>query len=430
MAKKATIHRHQTEYRRGLFHIYEKHRSGGKRMRKVLVLRGAPGAGKTTWIKGKKLVPYTLSFDNIRMLYQSPIQTIYGRESTCQKANVQAYDTLFSILEERMKNGEFTVIDCVNSKKSQIQKYQELAQKYRYELYVIDFTTVPIDVAKSRNIRRSARKRVPDSVVENTYNEFKKDALSDKIKVIKPDEIDSIYEKPVDLSKYKKIHHIGDIHGCDDVLKRALNDNGNLREDEFYIFLGDYTDKGPHSDRILEFLLSIKNKHNVILCEGNHEHWIWNWSNGIEDYSEEFMTNTLPQLNDINKKDIRKLYRQLKECFIYTYKEKNVLNTHGGLATIPEHIDYISGHQMIHGVGLHIDLPCISKTFADSMPPNWYEVFGHRNPGGLTMNSGNRVYFLENGIDVGGTLRWLTLDGGGFHEKEYDNVSLIKKETA
>ena len=85
---------------------------------------------------------------------------------------------------------------------------------------------------------------------------------------------------------------------------------------------------------------------------------------------------------------------------------------------------------MIHGVGLHIDLPCISKTFADSMPPNWYEVFGHRNPGGLTMNSGNRVYFLENGIDVGGTLRWLTLDGCGFHEKEYDNVSLIKKETA
>lgn len=391
-------------------------------MRKLLILRGAPGSGKTTWIKDKKLVPYTLSFDNICMLYQSPIQTIYGRESTGQKSNATAYDTLFMILEKRMKNGEFTVIDCVNSKRSQIFKFQDLALKYRYKMYVVDFTSVPISVAKSRNVYRTARKRVPDSIVENAYNEFHEEPLPKHITIIKPEGLDIIYEKPEDLSGYKKIHHIGDIHGCDEVLERAMLDNGNLNKDEFYIFLGDYTDKGPKSDKVLKFLLSIRNKPNAVFCEGNHEQWVWNWSNGIENYSVEFIKNTLHQIDSMNKKDIRKLYRKLKECYLYTYRGKTVVNTHGGIATVPEHIDYISGHQMIHGVGFYIDLPRISKTFAYTMPSNWYEVFGHRNPGNLPMNSGNRAYFLENGVDVGGTLRWLTLDKDGFHEKEYENV--------
>ena len=393
-------------------------------MRKLLVLRGAPGAGKTTWIKDKKLVPYTLSFDNIRMLYQSPIQTIYGKESIGQRSNTQAYETLFKILEERMKNGDFTVIDCVNSKREHISTYQELAIKYRYKMYIIDFTTVPVAIAKTRNIHRTSRKRVPDSVVDNAYLEFKAEKLPEKIVTIRPDDLDKIYEKSVDLSNYKKIHHIGDIHGCYNVLKKALADNGNLREDEFYIFLGDYTDKGPRNDEVMEFLLSIKDSPNVVLCEGNHERWIWNWSNGTEDYSDEFEKFTLPQIKGFNKKKVRKLYQTLRECYLYQYHEKMVLNTHGGLATIPEHLDYISGYQMIHGVGLYIDLPCIARTFADTTQDNCYEVFGHRNPGRLPMNSEKRVFFLENSVDSGGSLRWLILDDKGFHEKEYSNTEV------
>ena len=44
---------------------------GEYQMRILLILRGAPGCGKTTYIKDHRLIPYTLSFDNIRMLFKA-----------------------------------------------------------------------------------------------------------------------------------------------------------------------------------------------------------------------------------------------------------------------------------------------------------------------------------------------------------------------
>ena len=40
-------------------------------MRTLLLMRGAPGAGKSTWIKNHNLEEYTLSPDNIRILCSS-----------------------------------------------------------------------------------------------------------------------------------------------------------------------------------------------------------------------------------------------------------------------------------------------------------------------------------------------------------------------
>ena len=115
---------------------------GEYQMRILLILRGAPGCGKTTYIKDHRLIPYTLSFDNIRMLFKSPVQTIYGKESSDRKKDSFVFDTLLMILEERMKSGELTVIDHINSKTVELNQYQELALKYRYKTYLIDFTSI------------------------------------------------------------------------------------------------------------------------------------------------------------------------------------------------------------------------------------------------------------------------------------------------
>lgn len=45
---------------------------GGYEMRKLIVTLGAPGSGKSYWIKQNDLGPYTIEVDNIRMLYASP----------------------------------------------------------------------------------------------------------------------------------------------------------------------------------------------------------------------------------------------------------------------------------------------------------------------------------------------------------------------
>lgn len=393
-------------------------------MRKLLVLRGAPGAGKTTWLNENRLMSYTLSFDHIWSMYHSPVQTIYGKMAALNKISPEVNDTLFAILERRMEQGEFTIIDGINSKRTMIQKFEEMAQKYRYKLYVIDFTTVPIEEAKFWNLNRIGTKRVREKIIDSVYEDFEKEDIPKRITVIHPDNIEQVFEKTADLSSYKKIHHIGDIHACYDTFHKALVENGNLRSDEFYIFLGDYTDKGKKNHEMLEFLLSIRDAPNVVLCEGNHEKWIWNWCNEVHSYPDEFRKYTLPQIDSLEKKDVRKCYQGLKEVYIYEYKGKKVLNTHGGLATIPHRIDFVSAYQLIHGVGFYSDLKIITNVFATSTSPETYQVLGHRNPESLPMNSGSRTFYLEDCIYAGGTLRWLTLDKNGFQEKSYRNVAI------
>lgn len=41
-------------------------------MRTLLLLRGSPGCGKSTWIKEHDLSDYVLSADNIRLMFASP----------------------------------------------------------------------------------------------------------------------------------------------------------------------------------------------------------------------------------------------------------------------------------------------------------------------------------------------------------------------
>ena len=53
-----------------------------------------------------------------------------------------------------MQNGEFTVIDATNSKTSEMNQYKDLAENYRYRIYCIDMTDIPIEETKRRNAER------------------------------------------------------------------------------------------------------------------------------------------------------------------------------------------------------------------------------------------------------------------------------------
>lgn len=47
-------------------------------MRQLVLMMGAPGSGKSAFIKEKGLEPYTLSPDAIRVMYQNPVLTEEG----------------------------------------------------------------------------------------------------------------------------------------------------------------------------------------------------------------------------------------------------------------------------------------------------------------------------------------------------------------
>lgn len=392
-------------------------------MRTLLLLRGAPGVGKSTYIEKNGLKPYTLSADDIRLLCQSPVLMTDGNTGISQNNDNVVWKTLFTMLETRMKRGEFTVIDATCSKTADINQYKKLCQEYRYRVYCVDMTDIPIEECKKRNRLRPIVKQVPDEVIDKMYSRFKTQKIPGGVKVIKPDELDSIFTKKIDLSEYNKIHHIGDVHGSYTVLKQYLDGAGGIKDDEFYIFCGDYVDRGIENAEVVKFLLSIKDRSNVLLLEGNHEIHLRKYSHDERSYSKEFELNTKPALDKagFNKKDLRQLCRKFAQCAYYTYHGNTYLVTHGGLSTIPQNLTFVATDQMIHGVGRYNDVEQVADAFFNTTDEHTYQIFGHRNTKGFDINVNPRVYDLEGQVEFGGCLRCIDIVPGGSITYEVKN---------
>lgn len=394
-----------------------------RRMRTLLLFRGAPGVGKSTYIEKNGLKPYTLCADDIRLLCQSPILSVNGNTEITMSNDRAVWQTLFKLLEVRMHRGEFTVIDATNSKTSEMSQYKKLCQEYRYRMYLIDFTDVPIEECKRRNSLRAVVKQVPEAVIDKMYSRFKTQGIPSGITVIKPEELDKVFMKKIDLSEYKAIHHVGDAHGANTALQEYLNEIGGIKDDHFFIFCGDYIDRGIENAEVVQFLLSIKDKPNVLLLEGNHEIHLRKYSEDKQSFSKEFELFTKPALDKagFSKKDLRQLCRKFAQCAYYTYHGNTYLVTHGGLSTIPRNLTFVATDQMIHGVGRYNDAEQVADTFFNTTDEHTYQIFGHRNTKGLNVEVNPRVYDLEGQVEFGGCLRCVDIVPGGSITYEIKN---------
>lgn len=404
-------------------------------MRTLVIFRGSPASGKSTFIKEHNLDQYTLSADDIRVMHQAPILTPDGSYAISCMNDKKVWSVLFDLLEERMVRGEFVVIDATNSKTSEMNRYKKLAESYRYRIICVDMTDIPIEECKRRNkLRTPSYKIVPEYVIDNQYSRFKTQQIPSGIKAIKTHEFeDEVKFRTIDLSNYKKVHHIGDIHGCYTALNTYFKEW--LKEDEMYIFTGDFCDRGIENGEVLNFLFNIMNLPNVILLTGNHERHLWNYANDIPTKSKEFEKYTKVELDNkkISKKNLRILYRKLRQIAYYTYGDKKIIVTHGGLSSIPENLQYIATEQLVCGVGQYEDMEYVNNSFVKNTDENTYQIHGHRNGGNSNIKVNNRCFCLEGGVEFGGNLRVVTLDKNGFEAIEIPNdtfrVAEYKKDT-
>ncbi|WJJ55323.1 hypothetical protein QB910_000079 [Dabrowskivirus KKP3916] len=410
-------------------------------MRILLLTRGLMGAGKSEWIRRNNLEQYTLSADNIRLLFQSPVLDNEGKFSISGSNDNRVWGLLIKLLEERMIRGEFTIVDATHIKTSQMAQYKKLAKKYRYRVFAVDFTDVPLELALERNRKRPEHKQVPDEVIANAFSRLEIMNPQGWITNAKPDEVlDMIHYKPIDLTHWDKIHHIGDIHGCYDALMGYLGEG--LKDNELYIFLGDFVDRGTQNYEVVKFIAEIANRPNVILIQGNHEIHLWKWANGEEVRSKEFNLYTAPELeakagdNIIEfKKEVRNMFRKMRQVVYYEYKDKLVLVTHGGLTNLPDDLEFVATDQFIKGVGKYEtpvdeiferntkELIETHKTSYDGI----YQIHGHRNIQRYPVQVTEHTFNLEGQVEFGGHLRAVTLTENGFATHEYLNENINKR---
>ena len=190
-----------------------------------------------------------------------------------------------------------------------------------------------------------------------------------------------------------------------------------------YIFTGDFCDRGIENGKVLNFLFNIMNMSNVILLTGNHEKHLWDYANDTKSRSSEFEKVTKLELNreQISKKNIRMLYRKLRQLAYYTYDDKKVIVSHGGISCIPENLQFVASEQFIHGVGQYEDMEFVNKSFITNTDENTYQIHGHRNINETSIQVNDRCFCLEGGVEFGGKLRVVTLDKKGFETIEIQN---------
>ncbi len=388
-------------------------------MRKLVILRGAPGSGKSTFIKDQGLEAYALSPDNLRIQIGGIILSSDGRLSINYNKEKEVWLLVEEILKRKMMNGEFIIFDATFQRKGDFKMPLTLATKYRYEILCIDFSDIPQEITLKRNAQRAAYKQVPEEIIKRAYERFAQSQLPDGLEIIshKVFEQKSLIEyldiKRANLNDYSKIHHIGDIQGCFNPIEKYFS-NG-LKEDEFYIFVGDFLDRGIQNGEVIRWLIDeVMHKPNVILIWGNHETHIHRFATEQVAASKEFINNTLPQLKEIGftKIEADTICNKLHDCFIYEYGNIKCIVTHAGISRVPDNPILIPSIQYWKGTGSY-EHP-VDQTFTQNMKDTkWVQVHGHRNSLELSIKASDRSYNLEGKVEFGGYLRILTIARDG-----------------
>lgn len=388
-------------------------------MRNLVILRGAPGSGKSTWIEKNNLKSYTLCADDIRLMAEAPILVPHKTHRTISQNNDNyVWSLLFEFLEKRMQRGEFIIVDATHSRSTDFSRYKKLAGKYRYRTFYVDFSDVPIEVCKEQNMMRDSYKIVPDRVIDKIYSRLvTQGKTSGYVEVLKDEFNTKFRNTPYDFNSWDRIHIFGDIHGCFDPLAQYLENNRNdapknnvLNPKDFYIFTGDYVDRGLQNKEVLEFLISIKDEPNVLMLEGNHEKWIWYYANEeIENIkSRIFKNRTIPQIEGIDLSELRSLYRKIGQMAYFNYGDKTYIVTHGGLPYLPDDLQFVATEQLISGVGDYtID---IDNIYEENMKnTNIYQIHGHRNSFGVGIGDYSHSINLQQNVEMGGNLAVISL---------------------
>lgn len=405
-------------------------------MRTLLLLRGAMGSGKSTYIQENGLKPYTLCADDFRTMICNPILDLNGDLSISQQNDRIAWNMLLQCLEERMKRGDFTVIDATHSTQKMVANYKALADMYKYTIFVKEFKDVSLEECLQRNRQRDRYKFVPEDAIKRCYTLIQETELSKGVKKIDDiSEIDNFYID--DVNKYEKVVVVGDIHSCNTVLGKMLEEEWN--ENTLFIFLGDYLDRGLEHTETLKRMMYLSKKPNVIMLEGNHEYGNFiNWcQNRDVRISKKFLFETVAKLtenmNDEEveelKKQCRVFYKRLRQAYAFNFNGVNYLCTHAGLPSVPR-LAYVSAEAMIKGIGGYDDdiSGIYEENFRLGKCQEFTQIFGHR-----TNKTTEHSINLEGQVEFGGELMYLVITKDGKEIKTikndvYDKDYFIKQK--
>lgn len=129
----------------------------------LILMRGAPGSGKSTLIKNSGLSNYSISLDELRKLLAAEEDS-----QLPTSVNKEAYALLYSILQTRVQKGKLIILDAVNTSIDHIKDSIELAESYGYKIVYFQMQT-SLEQCLENNLYRPICSRASNEKIKKFY---------------------------------------------------------------------------------------------------------------------------------------------------------------------------------------------------------------------------------------------------------------------
>ena len=168
----------------------------------VVLMRGLPGSGKSTWLREHHCEDYVISPDTFRLILSPPIQRIHGALEINQEMSGDAwrlsYEALRSRLAWRKGNARgATFFDATFMNERTIHEIMRIILEEghgRVKVFIVDFTILPVaEVKRRNNLRKGTLRYVPDEVINRMWENGRHMDLSKfDVEIVHPDEVEIV----------------------------------------------------------------------------------------------------------------------------------------------------------------------------------------------------------------------------------------------
>ncbi|PWT88963.1 MAG: polynucleotide kinase-phosphatase, partial [Proteobacteria bacterium] len=263
----------------------------------LVVLIGASGSGKSTFVRRHFLPTEILSSDFFRGLVSD--------DENDQSSTPDAFDALYYLLDKRLARGKLTVVDATNVRAEDRKRLVERARKHHCFAVAMVVNT-PASVCHERNRNRPDRDFGPH-VIQRQIAELKRGLRGLEREGFRYvhilDGSEEVEIRRVPLWNNKKHESgpfdiFGDLHGCAGELRTALAQSGWERysrpeADEIWgeegwlhpagrraVFVGDLVDRGPQVLDTLRIVRNMVAAGTAFCVAGNHDVKFVRWLRG------------------------------------------------------------------------------------------------------------------------------------------------------
>ena len=414
-------------------------------MRTMFILRGAPGAGKSTLIRRHRLGDLAIGLDDFRRLYSTPFTDLDGEPTLSMAfgAERQVVSAFRAAVASRVRLGGTIVLDCTNPARKSYREFASLARRCGYRVYVID---IQGDLSDAELIERNETRRgtlgyVGPEVVETIAARVRAGAASVVEPVVGLGDVRRLNTfTEIDVAeRYERLVIIGDVQSCSGALAKAKEHFGGWDPATLFVLVGDLFDRGPDAAGVMDLIVEDgRVPDNVILVEGNHDEHLRMICSDVRGGSWPDTRESRRQILASGRRDgdIEALLARMVPMAGLRFAGEHVLVTHAGLD--PATIDRIAAEgedglltwdltevpmlQLLLGSSDRSTAFQGRSSYARAVEerlshPRILQVHGHRNgarseePG--PAHAAPNVYTLEHRVEDGGHLAVLEIGADG-----------------